>query len=99
MRHLNPKQRHMLIEMARALEDTSSTLEKQAGRLARYGAMPRFIRALIVTAQSALDDASTGLVDWADLRVDENGRDTETHADTVAIVAATAGTADEDVGN
>lgn len=99
MGQLNAKQRQMLIEMARSLEDTSGTLEKQAGRLARYGAMPRFIRALIITAQTALDDASQGLVDWADGRVNDDGCDTEEHTETLEIVVATASSADEDLSN
>lgn len=85
----------MLIEMARSLEDTSSTLQKQAGRLARFGAMPRFIRSLLATAQAALDDASTGLVEWADGGVNDDGYDKDEHAETreIAVIA------DEDVGN
>lgn len=94
MRQLNAKQRQMLIEMAHSLEDTSCTLQKQSGRLARYGAMPRFIRALLLTAQRALDDASTGLVEWANGGVNDDGFDLDEPTQTLEIVLA-----DEDVGN
>lgn len=95
MRHLNGKQRQMLIEMAHSLEDTSCTLHKQAGRLARYGAMPRFIRALLLTAQTALDEASTGLVEWANGAVNDDGHDMDEQTTKIREVSV----ADEDVGN
>ena len=99
MRRLNAKQREMLIEMARSLEDTSSALEKRTARLARYGAMPRFIRTLIVTAQTALDAAAAGLVDWADGAVDDDGRDSEERTETLELDAPIQGVAEDDVGN
>jgi len=99
MHRLNAKQRQMLIEMARSLEDTSSTLEKHAGRLARYGAMPRFVRALIVTAQTVLDDASAGLVEWADGVLDDDGRDTEEHTETIELELPAENVAEDDAGN
>lgn len=99
MRHLNSRQRRMVFELSRSLEDASNAWTKRASQLAQHGAMPRFVRVLIATAQSALADAAAGIVDWADGSVDDDGVDRDECSDVIDLELANTGARDEDFGN
>lgn len=85
--------------MATLLEQMANALEKQAAHLAREGTMPRFVRAFITTAQGALDEASTGLVEWANGEVDDHGRIPDDRTETLRLVVTEELLGDEDRSN
>lgn len=95
MRSLNAQQRQVLVDSARSFEDAATALKKRYRRLAAHDIMPRYVRALLDTAQRALDEAAVALVGWADGNVDEDGADTMDAADTVDLACEQG----EDFGN
>ena len=99
MRRFKTKQRNIVLEMATSLEHMANELEKQATHLAREGTMPQFVRTLITTAQGALDEASTGLVDWANGEVDDRGRAPGDRTETLSLVVTEELLDDEDLSN
>lgn len=95
MRKLSPLQQQVVVESAEAVDEVARVLKKRHTRLAAHGVLPRFVRALLESAEIALADVSVGLIAWADGQLDEDGLDACDRADTEELAVDQA----EEYGN